>query len=385
MKRLDFIFFDAGGGHRSAATAVQTVAEQQERPWQVRLVNLQEVLDPIDIVRRLTGIRIQDTYNFMLRKGWTVGSAQMLKALHACIRLYDRPIVRVLEKTWRERQPDMVVSFVPHFNRALAESFQRVFPERPFATVLTDFADYPPHFWIERQTQFLICGTERAVEQARALGHPPERVFRTSGMILQPRFYDSMAVERGAERQRLGLEAELPTALLLFGGHGAEVMRRIVERLDQSGLAMQIIAICGKNERLAEDLKRRRWRLPVFVEGFTREIPFYMRLADFFIGKPGPGSISEALAMNLPVIVEMNLWTMPQERFNVEWVRQKGVGAVVSNFSKIVPAVSQLLEPANLARYRANAAAIQNRAVFEIPEILGRILESEEKGIGSRE
>ena len=64
------------------------------------------------------------------------------------------------------------------------------FPDRPFVTILTDLADYPPHFWIERQEQYLICGTERAVEQARAMGHPEERIFRASGMILHPRFYE---------------------------------------------------------------------------------------------------------------------------------------------------------------------------------------------------
>jgi len=376
MKRLDFTFFDAGGGHRSAATALQRVAEQQQRPWRIRLVNLQEALDPLDIVRRLTGVRIQDTYNHLLRRGWTLGSAQLLKVLHACIRLYHRPMVRRLESTWRDGQPDMVVSFVPHFNRALYQSYQAVSPGRPFATILTDLADYPPHFWIERQKQFVVCGTERAAQQARELGHDPERVFRTSGMILQPRFYDSLAVDRRVERQRLGLEPDLPTGILLFGGHGAPVMRRIIERLDQSLLHLQLIAICGKNERLVRELKQCQWRLPVYVEGFTREIPFYMRLADFFIGKPGPGSISEALAMKLPLIVELNRWTMPQERFNVAWVRQKGAGVVVRSFRGIVSAVNQLLEPTHFAHYRANAAAIENRAVFEIPEILERILET---------
>ena len=44
----------------------------------------------------------------------------------------------------------MVVSLVPHFNRALRESFDKAFPGRPFVTVLTDLADYPKHFWIEK-------------------------------------------------------------------------------------------------------------------------------------------------------------------------------------------------------------------------------------------
>ena len=76
VKRVHFLFFDAGGGHRAAATALKSVIEQQNRPWDVRLVNLQEMLDSLDIFRKVTGIRLQDMYNLMLAKGWTLGSAQ---------------------------------------------------------------------------------------------------------------------------------------------------------------------------------------------------------------------------------------------------------------------------------------------------------------------
>jgi len=100
-----------------------------------------------------------------------------------------------------------------------------------------------------------------------------------------------------------------------------------------------------------------------------------MHLSDFFIGKPGPGSLSEALAMKLPVIVERNAWTLPQERYNAEWIIEKQVGLVLRNFRHIAGAVGKLLEPANFAGYRAQAAALNNRAVFEIPDILEQILE----------
>jgi 1,2-diacylglycerol 3-beta-galactosyltransferase len=99
-----------------------------------------------------------------------------------------------------------------------------------------------------------------------------------------------------------------------------------------------------------------------------------MRLADFFIGKPGPGSISEALQMGLPVIVERNSFTLPQERYNADWVREKQVGFVLPNFRGIEEAVRKMLEPDTLAQLRANAAALQNRAVFEIPDLLATML-----------
>ena len=121
-KRLDFVFFDAGGGHRSAANALKAVIEQQGRPWEIRLVNLQEILDPLDIFRKYTGIRMQDVYNVMLQKGWTLGSAQMTALMHGLIRLYHRGQVRLLKEFWKQGERDLVVSLIPNFNRALRES-----------------------------------------------------------------------------------------------------------------------------------------------------------------------------------------------------------------------------------------------------------------------
>jgi 1,2-diacylglycerol 3-beta-galactosyltransferase len=151
-------------------------------------------------------------------------------------------------------------------------------------------------------------------------------------------------------------------------------MYSIAERLGNSSLDLQLIMICGRNERLRRRLEGLKSRNTIFVEGFTKEIPYYMRLSDFFIGKPGPGSISEAIQMKLPVIVERNAWTLPQERYNAEWVRKQGVGLVLRSFRKIESAVRELLASGRLEAMKAKVAALENRAVFEIPPILEQIL-----------
>ena len=371
MIKVDLLYFDAGGGHRSAANALKEVIERQNRPWRVELVNLQVAMDELDIFRKLLGIRLEDCYNLVLNKGWTLGSPQLLRAMQLLIRLLHPQQVRVLEKLWRERQPDLLVSLVPNVNRAIGESARNAIPRTPLVTILTDIADYPPHFWIERQKQYLICGSGRAVEQAKELGHEDRFIFRTSGMILNPRFYEPLEIDRAAEMRKPGLDPERKTGLVMFGGQGSDVMLEIARRLDT-----QLICICGKNEKLAAKLRELLRPSPMFVEGFTKQVPYYMRLADFFIGKPGPGSLSEALAMKLPVIVERNAWTLPQERYNAEWIAEKGVGIVLPNFRGIAAAVAELLEPGNYARYKSAAEAQNNRAVFEIPDILEKILEA---------
>ena len=370
---VDFIFFDAGGGHRAAATALEAVIRQQDRPWDIRLVDLQDVLDDLDIFRKLTGLRLEDIYNRILENGWTLGSTQLLPLMHGIIRLYHPAQVRELAKYWSANPPDMVVSLVPNFDRSMWQALQKVNPLIPFVTVLTDMADYPPHFWIERQKQIFICGTDRALQQVREIS-PESSAHRVSGMILNPKFYEIPAVDVSAERGRLELDAERPTGIVLFGGMGSEKMDEIFRRIDESSLDVQLILVCGKNEKLRKRLAERPSRIVKFVEGFTREIPQYMQLADFFIGKPGPGSISEAIHMGLPVIVEKNAWTLPQERFNADWVVEQNVGETLSSFSGIVPALEKLLAPGRLAELQKQVRAINNRAVFEVADLLGTFL-----------
>ncbi len=372
--RVHFVLFDAGGGHRAAATALQVALRSQQRPWEIRIWNLQDLLDPLDPARKLLGIRLQDLYNLILKQNWTLGARYLLRVMHALIRLYHAPMVRRLESHFRREKPDLVVSLIPHFNRPIFDGLRRAHDDVPYVTLLTDLADYPPHFWIERQPQYFICGSERAAQQALALGHPPHAVFRVSGMVLHPRFYEVAEVDRAGARRSLGLDVGLPTGLVLFGGHGSRVMRRIVAELDRSGLPLQLLVICGHNRQLLDSIRRMRTRMPVHVTGFTHDVPGYMRLADFFIGKPGPGSISEALAMKLPVLVASNAWTLPHERYNAEWIRQQGVGLVVPSYRRIAEGVAELLSNGNLERFRARAAAIENRAVFEVPEILAEIV-----------
>src|ERR1700694_3409727 len=375
MKKIHVVFHDGGGGHRNAAVALQTVIGQQQRDWQVELIQFQDLTDRLDVLRKLTGIRIQQQYNILLQNGWTLGSTYLLRVLQAPIRVFHRPLVNLLERFWREKPADLLVSVIPHFNRQICESWTMVYPGRPFVTIITDLADFPPRFWIEPiKDQYVIAGTEKAADQARSMGHDDAHIFLTSGMILRPDFYLDGNSDPLELRKEMGLRPDLTTAIVLFGGHGSKVMYSITERLNAAGLPLQLILICGRNEALAANLRAQKWKLPIHVVGFTKEVHRLMRAADFLIGKPGPGSLAEAMVRKLPVVIECNAWTLPQERYNAEWVTEKRVGIVLKSFEEVVEGVKRMLEPTTLAAFRSNVAVQKNRAVFEIPEILAKLL-----------
>lgn len=368
-RTIDLVYLNAGGGHRAAALALRDVIAQQRRPWNVRLVDLAEVLDPGGRWRRTVGIDPEALYNHRLRRGWTLGLRQELRLLQAGIRLAHGTVVQSLQQHWLRTEPDLVVSLVPNFNRALYGSVTSTLPGVPFTTVLTDMEDLPPHFWIESgQDQHVVCGTPEALAQARAAGYGDDRLSLTSGMILHPGFYAAVPGDRRAGLEALGLDPARTTGLVCFGGQGSARMLDIARLLPDH----QLLLLCGRNEVLVEKLNRLQRHAPHAALGFTSDMPRHMALCDYFIGKPGPASLSEAVHCGLPVITFLNAWTMPQERANARWVLARGVGHVVSSMRALPPAVEQVL--AELDALRARVRAVENRAVFELPEIFEALL-----------
>jgi 1,2-diacylglycerol 3-beta-galactosyltransferase len=371
MKKVYLMIYDMGGGHRSSANALKEAIEQRNLPWKIEIV---------EVFKEIFGTNLpQFIYNnFVLKKKWAriINDRFSVPLFKRQIRFRHSVWRNRLQKYWREHQPDLVVSVLPLVNRVLYESLQAELPSVPFITLPIELADCPPNYYIEPQEQLFICPTERMVEQTQQFGYRKEQIFRTSGVVISPRFYEPVTVDRATGRKRLGLDPDLPTGFVMFGGYGSNEMIEIAESLEHSPLNIQLIFICGHNEKLANTLRRGQSRLPRYVESFTKEIPYYMHLSDFFIGKPGYGCISEAVAMKLPVITECNALTMFQERYSAEWIAKNGVGIVLPNFENIHWAVNELIQPKNLLRYQTNVANFNNLAVFEVVEILDKILKS---------
>lgn len=368
--RIDLVYFNAGGGHRAAAEALQGALRDRHPDWSVRLVDLFRVLDPEGWFARLTGFAPETYYNKRLAAGFTLGLAQELKVLQAMIRGAHPQLVARLARHWQHTGPDMVVSLVPNFNRSMAHALSLVDERVPFVTVMTDLADYPPHFWVEPGwTQHLVCGTDHAERQALSNGLPPSAVHRVSGMILRPSLYAPApaSLAREQARQALGFKPGSAVGVVMFGGHGSSVMKRIAAALDDHPL----ILMCGRHASLARALRERPSGAPHHVVGYTDDVARWLRLADYFIGKPGPGSLSEALHCGLPVIVARNAWTMPQERWNTDWVREQQLGLVLGSFREVRQGVQQVLR--ELPTLRMNVGLLANRALDEVVGLLASL------------
>jgi len=369
--RVQLMYFNAGGGHRASSLALEAAIGRAGLGWQVERVNLLERVDVHDVFRRWTGMAPEGIYNKRLAMGWTAGLAQELRLLQAGIRMGHPFLMKRLRQHWLLSRPDLVVSLVPNFNRAMFLSLQQALPGTPYATVMTDLADLPPRFWIEKGLPIhIVCGTPRAVAQAHAAGCAPSHVHSVSGMLLRHDFYAPRlgGSDRLVRRRELGLPLDRPVGLVLFGGEGSRQMLTIARQLPD----VPLILLCGNNEALARALRELPARAPRAIVGYTGDIPQYMQLADFFIGKPGPGSLSEAIQMGLPCIVASNASTLPQERYNTHWLREQELGLTIGGYDEIAWAVARLL--ADLPRFQAAARRVRNHASDELPGVLAGIV-----------
>lgn len=377
---INIVTGKGGGGHYATYHALRAIAEQKQLPWQFQVTDMDDIMAIMTESKKamnaykLIGSSVSELYNLMLKNGWTWLWPLQMRLNKLLVKLNYDAGVEFFEHYWREQQPDLVVSVVTMCNKILAESLQRVKPGTPYVTLPIDFADCPPGFWLEPETDnYTFCATEKVLEQALTLGVKRERMIKTSGMVIHPRFYEPMTNDRATARQNLGLDPDCLTGIVMFGGNGSKVMSKIAKVLERFGNKLQLIFLCGRDRQLAEKLSNNQGIQKRLVVNFTQNVADYMHLADFFIGKPGPGSLSEALAMKLPVITECNASTLIHEKYNARWVREKQVGLVLRSFRQIDRAVEQFLQP-EFARYQANVAAVNNRAVFEVTQFLQEIL-----------
>jgi hypothetical protein len=378
MSEVLLFTIDAGGGHRAAARALAAAAEEVGAPFRFRVESFQQTLLPLDVLKRATGVSLEDAYNLILRRRWSALMVPLLRVMHGAIRARRPAIVRTLAAWLRDQpRPAAVVSVIPNFNGVMRDAIREALPGVPLVVVLTDLADFPPRFWIEPGLDRVVVGTDEAREQAAAIGVPPERVSRVSGMVMHPRFYQAGGpAGRGRAREEMRLAEGDFAVTLLFGGKGSPEMRPLAERLLEADPAFRVTALCGENPGLLEGLgpveARAGGRLVRL--GFTDRVAEILAGSDLLVTKPGPGSLSEAFHQRVPVVVTRNVHTIPQERFNTDFVRDRGLGLVVSHWREIPGSVLRLFrDVAGRAAMRDRIAALPpNRAVFEVIDVIAR-------------
>jgi 1,2-diacylglycerol 3-beta-galactosyltransferase len=248
-------------------------------------------------------------------------------------------VSRLVGERIDELDPNLVISVHPLLNHLTAAAIKRSSRRRTLVTVATDLIDLHCG-WACPSAQLVVVATENA--QRTILGRlRDERKISLLGIPVDLRFRPPAPGEQQALRRRFGLDENRPTLLVASGGDGSGKLIHHVRALASRPHPWQVIVVCGRNQRARQRLLAMDLPTPTLVLGFVDTIPELMRASDLLIGKAGPGTIVEALATELPMIITSHL--PGQETPNIRFVTESGIGEYVPRPERLLSAVERLL------------------------------------------
>jgi len=341
-KRALFLISDTGGGHRSAANAITAALEEIKEPYA-----FEHRIDDVAAHCSFPLTQLGLAYSTALRYAPPVYGA-LYYATNG--RRRYKALVRFCEPLYRERlrdlfmnyRPDVIVSVHPLLNHAaLRARADAHMLHIPLVTVITDLGKVHES-WLTPEADAVVVPAREVYERALSRGVSPTRL-RMLGQPISPKF-DDVVGTKSELRDQLGLPQDAFITLLMAGGEGGGKLLPTALALAKSNLPMHLVVVCGRNETLKSKLEEMAPSLPMHmtIMGFTNKIPELMHAGDLLVTKAGPGTLAEANAAQLPVVVYD--YVPGQERGNVDFVRDNGIGEVaISSTSEVVRAVRRLV------------------------------------------
>ena len=371
-RRVLFLISDTGGGHRASAEALAEALQRLHGP-----AVASDIVDPFAEYAHWPLNHAPGAYLPLVnRAGWLWQALWRLSAHPASWRA-ARDLTTIwqsdrMHQLFADHPADLVVSVHPLLSQAPQRTLRARQPKTRTATVVTDLVS-APRMWYAPEVDLLIASCDEVGAAAQAAGVPPTRI-RQLGLPIRLAFAEP-PVSRVEARARLGL-ADLPTALVMSGGEGMGPVEQIVSALaaalwDQPA---QIVVICGRNMPLQHRLAATKWPVPVTPLGFVADIPLWMSAADCLVTKAGPGSIAEALACGLPMV--LSSFVPGQETGNISFVERHGAGVYRREPGEIAAQVRDWLaapETAEAIRQRARRLA-RPTAALDIASALSELL-----------
>jgi 1,2-diacylglycerol 3-beta-galactosyltransferase len=417
QRTILFLIADTGAGHRSAANAISNamrlISQQEQEAWLARrqkdvsadaaALDRDEALaaknelppstyriEIVDVFEEYSRFPLREAvklygpairynpklYGEVFRRSNREGSVMTISSLTNPL------ILNGLLRLFTTIQPDIVVSIHPLINFVTIRALRQLGLHIPFITVVTDLVSL--HFsWFAPGADAYIVPTEQARQLYLKRKLDPKRVHML-GMPIDPKY--TLEVESKAElRRKFNLARDVPVVLLVGGGDGAGGLHAAVRAISQAHLPVQLLVVTGRNKKLYAQLQRTRTRLhvPARILGFVNNMPELMHASDVIITKAGPGTICEALACDLPII--LSGYVPGQEEGNIDYVVHNNVGVLAMDSLTLIDELRRLIKPGSpeLRRRLANARKISRpSSSFDIAQcIMSFLPEASQAGI----
>lgn len=336
-KKLLLLSSYGGYGHIAAANTIKRILGDR---YEI------ETIYPIDEMR-VFGVRSGESlYNFLIAHNWNrITNWVASFFIPLVFNTHLKSLTKLLERHLSEKKPDLLISLIPCVNlgATIASQNQNV----PFLISTTDndivnwIRDFEkrPHNNFKVTVGFDLPTSKRALLAKQV----PEEGIETIGLPLR---IDFLNVD---SREALRTQYEIPegkkVVLIMMGGVGSTGTYAYVKELAKTSLSLHIMVCTGRNKRLAAKLKgiKMEGNNTIDILPFTEKVHELFALSDLLITKPGPGTINEALALKVPVLIDLTQPPLFWEAANIDLVKQLQVGEAVSSYHEAPALVEKYL------------------------------------------
>ena len=354
QRRVLVLSVSAGAGHGRAAEALRSQTGVRD----AAVLHL-DVMDYVPAFFR----RVYTQWYLQLVRHYPFAWAWIYQRTHVASPASHMEVAR----SWIERfcaskllrevarlAPDAIIC--THFLPAEVLS-RAIVAARLHVPVWVQVTDFDLHrMWVQPGMAGFFVGNEEIAFRLRARGIAADAIHVT-GIPIMPAF--SQLPDRAVCAAGFGLDPQRATLILMGGGAGMGSLDVIAARVLAMPQDFQLIVMAGRNVTALRALEQLVGQHPGRLAplGYTMEVERAMVCADIAITKSGGLSISECLAMSLPMII--NDAIPGQEERNADFLLEQGAAVKACDVVMLEYRLAELFShPGKLAAMRARSAAI---------------------------
>jgi processive 1,2-diacylglycerol beta-glucosyltransferase len=302
--------------------------------------------------------------------------SQRSSIVSAISRFLKRKLLKKVDLLVKQSRPDLIICSNWIFLPAL-ESLQET-NHIPLLNVISDPWTVHPSL-ISQKAACNMVFDQHQLETCQLIN--PRAKFAITGWFTRQAFYRSPSGKR--LQTKLKLNPHHPTVLIAGGSEGTLMILKLVPALVQLKQPLNILVLCGNNQHLVRGIKSIMRLLKVVnghslivPVGYTTRVEEYVALADIVMGKAGPNTIFESVAVQKPFIAITHI--TGQEDGNLDLITTHQLGFVEENALKVEKLLQDLLSHPEkltvLEKPIATMAAFNQQATHRLLGIVDKTL-----------
>jgi processive 1,2-diacylglycerol beta-glucosyltransferase len=327
-----------GEGHKQVANAISEAVDFSLPDVEPVILDIMHWLHPYlypvsNYFYKKVIKRFPQVYSYLYRK--TRESSPFSDKLNALFSLGMGSMLEILERI----NPKVVVSTYPFAAGIMSKLKEQGLINVPIVTIITDYTDHS--YWIHPYTDQYVVGSEEVKDRLISLGVERYKI-KCTGIPIRQKFIQTQSREILA--LQYGLNSNTFTVLVMGGGEGfIGKGLSTFHAFESLSTPIQFIIICGRNKKLQKKLEEelRNSKHKVLLMGFCENVNELMALSDLMISKPGGVTTSEALAMELPLLIYNPL--PGQEEDNADYLVKSGLAILAENELDLIDKIHHMI------------------------------------------